>query len=83
MDIHHCIEKCAVGETYLLTTKHTKIAEIQEDLKLLSLHVLAARCNCSFKIVQVARWLPDSIVPFFPVKMYGELWRKNVPFFSF
>ena len=41
MGIHHwhCIEKCAVGETYLLTTKHTKIAEIQEDLKLLSLHV--------------------------------------------
>ena len=43
MGIHRCIEKCAVGETYLLTTKHTKITEIRYDLKLLSLHVQT--CN--------------------------------------
>ena len=29
MGIHRCIEKCAIGEAYLLTTKYTKIAEIQ------------------------------------------------------
>ena len=28
----------------------------------------AARSNCSFKIVQIARWLPDLIVPFSPLK---------------
>jgi len=39
MGMHHCIEKRAVDKAYLLTTRHTKIPEIQEDLKLLPLHV--------------------------------------------
>ena len=50
MSIHHCIEKCAVGGTYLLTTKHTKIAEIRYDLKYLfsvlsTVHAKVANSN--------------------------------------
>jgi len=26
--IHHCVEKCAVGERYCLTTNHARITEI-------------------------------------------------------
>ena len=47
------------------------------------MYKLAARSNCSFKIVQIARWLPDSIVPFSPVKCMGSPGEKNVPFFQF
>ena len=36
------------------------------------MYKLAARNNCSFKIVHIARWLPDSIVPFFPLKCMGS-----------
>ena len=43
------------------------------------MYKLAARSNCSFKTVQVAKWLPNSIVPFF-------LWKaleKKCTFFRF
>jgi len=39
-----CIEKCAVGETYSLTTKHMKIPEIVKFF----LCKPAATSNCSF-----------------------------------
>ena len=46
------------------------------------MYKLAARSNCSFKIVQIARWLPDSIVPYFPLKCMGNPGEKCT-FFQF
>ena len=40
------------------------------------MYKLAAKSNCSFKIVLIARWLPDSIVPFFPLKCMGSPGEK-------
>ena len=40
------------------------------------MYKLAARSNCSFKTVQIARWLPDSIVPFSPLKCMGNPGEK-------
>jgi len=69
MGTHHWIERCAVGERHWLTTKHTI-----ENLR------SAARNSCSLKTAQVAKWLPNSIVPFQPLKMYGNPGEKNVSF---
>ena len=46
------------------------------------MYKLAARSNCSFKIVQIARWLPDLIVPFFPLNVWGAP-EKKCTFFQF
>ena len=46
------------------------------------MYKFAARSNCSFKIVKIARWLPDSIVPFFLVKCMGSPGEKCT-FFQF
>ena len=46
------------------------------------MYKLAARSNCSFKIVQIARWLSDSIVPFFPLNVWGVP-EKKCTFFQF
>ena len=45
------------------------------------MYKLAARSKYSFKIVQIARWLPDSIVPLFLLKRMGR--RKKCTFFQF
>ena len=44
------------------------------------MYKLAARNDCSFKTVQFARWLPDSIVPFLPLKCAESPGEKIVPF---
>ena len=62
---------------YLLSTKHTKITVILSYSHYM--YKLAARSNCSYKRVQVARLLPNSIVTFFPLKC-TERPRENVPF---
>ena len=40
---------------------------------------LPVRSSCSFKTVQVVRWIPNSIVPCFPFKCMVPQ-RKHVPF---
>ena len=84
MDIHCCIEKCAVGETYLLTTKHRLLRwdPIRPEVSLITCTNLQLEANA---VSRQSRLLDGFLIQLchFHFKMFGEPWRKKCTYFQF